>query len=179
MLAAAVRDYEAAYDTASILDAAAPPARLVELAARAEVLAASDMPRAIASARRIASARDAEIVPLLREIQLEPPGWVPLRLPIAAWDAMSHLQWSYRLLRSVDHAFVRRAEEAATWLVSRADGGASVLAVTHGGIRRIIDWCLRRRGWRPLPGKRGYEHWGCWSYRDGAAGQTRAGDPRP
>lgn len=36
--------------------------------------------------------RELAVSPLLREIDLEPPRWIPLRLPIEVWDAFSHLQ---------------------------------------------------------------------------------------
>src|SRR6185503_9821431 len=82
-----VRDFEHAYNVAGIRDDDAPPSELIALTAKAHVLAASDLPRAIASARRLAADRDLAISPLLREIELEPPSWIPMPLPIEAWDA--------------------------------------------------------------------------------------------
>ena len=66
MRGAGVRDFERAYNAAGILDDDVPPPELIRVAAGAHVIAASDLPRAIASARRIAPARDPDVTPLLR-----------------------------------------------------------------------------------------------------------------
>jgi broad specificity phosphatase PhoE len=158
-----VHAFEDAYDAAGIVDHEGPPPELLRVAEGAQVIAASDLPRAIASARRIAPAREAEITPLLREFRLEPPRWLP-RLPIQAWDVISHWQWSYRMLRAAPHDSMRRASEAAEWLAVRAAGSATVVAVTHGGFRRLIANRLTARGWSAGPGRRSYENWSVWSY---------------
>ena len=159
---AAVREFEDAYDAAGILDEAPPPG-LIEVADRARVIAASDLPRAIASARRIAPMREPEVTPLLREIRLEPAGWMP-RLPIQAWDVISHLQWSCRLMWGARHDAILRANDAAEWLANRTADSATVVAVTHGGFRRVIANRLEARGWRRGPEKRSYANWSVWSY---------------
>ena len=163
MRSADVGAFEDDYDAAGIVDHEDPPPELIRVAAEASVIAASDLPRAIASARRIAPAREPDITPLLREIRLEPPRWLP-RLPIQVWDILSHAQWSYRLARGTQHDFVRRASDAADWLAQRAAGEATVVAVTHGGFRRIIANRLEARGWSAGPERRSYENWSVWSY---------------
>ena len=167
MRGAGVHAFEDAYDVAGILDDDAPPSELIDAAAGAHVIAASDLPRAIASARRLVPAREPEVTSLLREIRLEPPGWMP-HLPIEIWDVISHLQWSYRLLRGASHDSVRRAGEAAAWLASRAADPSTVVAVTHGGFRRIVANRLEANGWRAGSERRSYANWSVWSYsRDG------------
>ena len=163
MRSADVGAFEDAYDAAGIVDHEDPPADLIRVAAGAHIIAASDLPRAIASARRIAPAREPDITPLLREIRLEPPRWLP-RLPIQVWDVLSHAQWSYRLALGTQHDFVRRAADAAEWLAQRAADSATVVAVTHGGFRRIIADRLVARGWHAGPERRSYENWSVWSY---------------
>ena len=163
MHAAGVHDYENAYDAAGILDDDAPPPELIRAAESAQVVAASDLPRAIASARRIAPAREPDVTPLLREFRLEPPGWMP-RLPMQFWEVFSHAQWSYRLLRSTAHDVIRRADDAAEWLAQRAGDSAAVVAVTHGGFRRIVASRLEARGWRAASERRSYANWSVWSY---------------
>ena len=158
-----VRDFESAYDAAGILDHDDPPREVVRAASRADVIAASDLPRAIASARRIAPGRDPDITPLLRECKLEPPRWMP-RLPMQAWEVLSHVQWSYRILRGAPHGDVRRATDAVQWLVQRAGDSATVVAVTHGGFRRLIAGGLEMRGWRAGAERRSYANWSIWSY---------------
>src|SRR5689334_19726459 len=85
-----VGSYEDAYDAHGIRDDDGPGDELHALVARKPLLVASDLPRAIASAQRLAPEGEIQLSPLLREIRLEPPRWVPLRLPIQVWDAFSH-----------------------------------------------------------------------------------------
>jgi len=165
MSADRVGDYEDAYDAVGIAEDSHPPARLLELASGAEVIAASDLLRAVRSAERLAPGTPPVIRPELRELRLEPPLWLPARLPIAAWDVMSAAQWTYRLTLRVEHEFVRRADAAARWLMAETAPGRTVLAVTHGGIRRLIDQRLRDYGCQLVAGRRSFENWSCWSYR--------------
>ena len=162
---AQVSAYEDAYDAVGIRDDDNPGAEAARLAGGHALIVASDLPRAIASARRLAAEGDIHFSPLLREIRLEPPRWVPVRLPIQMWDVFSYVQWSYRLLSGADHEFVRRAKEAADWLAGHAAGSSSVVAVTHGGFRRLLDARLVARGWKRGFTKRNYDNWSVWSYR--------------
>lgn len=57
-----------------------------------------------------------------------------------------------RLLLGTDHEYARRANDAADWLVERAGNSSTVVAVTHGGFRRIVADRLAARGWRAPPG---------------------------
>ena len=158
--------YEDAYDAHGIRDDDTPGTRLDAVIGGSPKIVASDLPRAITSAERIAGDRLIELSPLLREIRLEPPRWIPVRLPIQIWDVFSHVQWSYRLLSDADHEYVRRGREAADWLIGHAAQSSNVVAVTHGGFRRILDARLVARGWRRGPEKRSYENWSVWSYRN-------------
>ena len=160
-----VHGYEDAYDGAGIRDDDRPGEDLQALVGGNPLIVASDLPRAVASAQRLTPERDIEISPLLREIRLEPPRWVPVQLPIQVWDVFSHAQWSYRLLSNADHEYVRRAGEAVDWLIGHAARTTNVVAVTHAGFRRILDAKLVSRGWRPLSTQRSYAHWSVWSYR--------------
>jgi broad specificity phosphatase PhoE len=164
MNAAGVQRFEDGYNAADIHGDSHPPAELVAIAAKATVVAASDMRRAIASVQRLVPGREADITPLLREITLETPAWVRFPLPILGWDVISHSLVSWYIARSRDHEFLRRAELAAHWLAERAAESASVVAVTHGGFRRILDHRLVTRGWARIPGSRSYENWSVWSY---------------
>lgn len=159
-----VPDYDRNYNAAGILDDDLPPSELVEIATRADTLVASDLRRAVESARRIAPGRDPIVLPLFREIALEPPRWVPIPLPIAVWDVISFVQWSYRLAIRADHDYVRRADSAVDWLVGRALNAEYVVAVTHGGFRRIVARRLEARGWRADGRRLGYANWSAWSF---------------
>ena len=157
--------FEDAYDAAGIRDDSPPPERLRDVAAAADVLCASDLPRAIESVRRVAPGREVMISPLLREIRLEPPPWIPFPLPISAWDALSHAQWSYRLLTKREHECIRRADAAADWLEQHAGDAASVVVLTHGGVRRLIADRLEGRGWQRVRAPRSYANWSTWELR--------------
>ena len=159
-----VGSFEAAYNAAGIRDDSLPPAELIAASGRADIVVASDMIRAIDSARRLRPGREPEICPLLREITLDPPLWLRVPLPILLWDVACHTMVSYRIWRDTDHEQVQRAREAAAWLVQRATTGRTIVAVTHGGFRRLLDAQLRRRGWERTPGVRSYENWSTWTY---------------
>ena len=158
-----VRAFESAYNAAGILEHDAPPVDLIQAAEGAHVIAASDLPRAIASARRIAPAREPEVTPLLREFELDAPPWIP-RLPMQVWEIFSHLLWSVRMLQESPHESLRRASDAAEWLTQRAADAATVVAVTHGGFRRLISNRLEARGWQAGVERRSYANWSVWSY---------------
>ena len=159
-----VRDYERGYDRAGIRGDDRPPPDLLAIAARADLLATSDLIRAVESARRLAPGREPVVSPLLREIELDPPRWIPMPLPLALWDALNFARWSLRLAVGADHAFVRRADRAADWLIERTADAASVVAVTHGGFRRLVARRLAARGWRADAKRLGYGHWSAWPF---------------
>lgn len=153
-----------AYDSAGILADDAPPAAIEAAAASADVLASSDLPRALASVRRLAPGREPAITELLREIPLETPPFIRTRMPLEAWDVLLYLRWSYRLIRGTETSEVLRADAATDWLIARAGEASTVLAVTHGSFRRIVAACFAERGWRAEPGRRRYKHWSSWSF---------------
>lgn len=159
-----VSQFEDAYDAAGIVEGSTPPFALIDSATNAGLIVASDLPRAIDSAERLAGGRRIVYSALLREIRLEPPRWIPFRLPIEAWDAFSHAHWSYRLLVGTSHEFVRRADAAAEWLEQQARAAKSIVAVTHGGFRRILARSLVRRGWRAgaLARQGRHANWSSW-----------------
>jgi broad specificity phosphatase PhoE len=152
------------YDAAGIRDEA-PPAEAVTAAANADVFAASTLPRAIESVRRLAPDRSAELTPLLREINFESPHWFPIRLPVNTWDAIDYVVNGYRIMRRRPTADLRRADEATDWLVSRVAKNSTLLAVTHGGFRRFLWATLVDRGWTPEFTRKAYHNWSVWSFR--------------
>ena len=162
MQAAGVALYEDAYDSAGIRDDDHPPESLRTLAASSRIVA-SDLARAVASAERLVAREAIGTTPLLREIRIEPPRWIPVKLPIVVWDAMSYAEWFYRLRVGTDHPYMRRAREAADWLIRHASEKPT-LALTHGAFRLLLEPALRERGYRQDPGPRSYENWSVWSY---------------
>src|SRR4029078_11408016 len=102
-----------------------PPKTLLRRVADAAHIVASDLPRAIASAERLAGGRPIHTSPLLREIPLPIPR-LPMRAPLAAWGTAMHLAWSYRIVRrdkSADE--LSRVAAAMTWLESVSGPGVT------------------------------------------------------
>jgi broad specificity phosphatase PhoE len=162
---AGVAHWRDAYDAAGIQAACRPPATLVDLAANASDVVASDLPRAVASAERLTAKRPIRLSPLLREAALEIPR-SSLRLPLGLWGMLIHIGWSYRLLRGTDATPEDRARaaQAAAWLAELVADGSTALAVTHGVIRRLIAQQLVVLGWMSAGRRGGYRHWSAWSF---------------
>ncbi|MDF1504312.1 histidine phosphatase family protein [Roseisolibacter sp. H3M3-2] len=154
------------YDRAGIHDDDAPPPALVDEVRLAAVLAASDMPRALASAARLCPGREVACSPLVREVGLPIPAWLPGRAPLAVWALGIHATWIFDLARRrAEPAEVGpRVRERAARCAARcaaADGG-TVAVVTHGVMRRLLARELAAAGWRGAPGRRSYAHWSVW-----------------
>lgn len=152
-----------AYDRAGILDGEQPPEELRVLAPDALVVA-SDMVRAQQSAALLAARFTTS--PLLREVRLVVPACGGWRLPFALWALVVGVRWAWGRRRS-DPAFaddIARADEAAAWLESLANEHGTVIAVTHGAVRRYLADALAARGWIvTLPRKRTWAPWSAWS----------------
>ena len=163
-----VERWRAAYDEAAVAPDDAPPAWLVDAVAGARVIAASDLPRAIASAERLADGRAVVLSPLFREVPLPIPEWLPCRAPLAAWDALVRLSWGVEQLRGHDAppAALTRARLAARWCGAAcrdaSDRDATIAVVTHGVFRRVLARRLLADGWRAAPGFRSRAHWSAW-----------------
>src|SRR5437868_3854532 len=63
-----------------------------------------------------------------------------------------------------DHEYVRRADAAADWLEREARTSAMIVAVTHGGFRRILAARLVARGWHAQApqGPQRHANWSYW-----------------
>jgi broad specificity phosphatase PhoE len=161
--AAGVQQWRDAYDLAGITDRSMPPQTLVRRVADATHIVASDLPRAIASAERLAGGRRIHTSPLLREIPLPIPR-LPMRAPLAAWGTAMHLAWSYRVVRrdkSADE--LARVGAAIEWLTSVA-GSELTVVVTHGVFRSSLARELLRLGWVSEGRKGGFSHWSEWTF---------------
>jgi broad specificity phosphatase PhoE len=161
--AAAVQHWRDAYDLAGITDRSVPPKTLLRRVADAAHIVASDLPRAIASAERLAGGRPIHTSPLLREIPLPIPR-LPMRAPLAAWGTAMHLAWSYRVVRrdkSADE--LARVAAAIEWLEGVA-GSELTVVVTHGVFRSTLARELVRAGWVSEGRKGGYSHWSEWTF---------------
>jgi broad specificity phosphatase PhoE len=164
------------YDTAGIQTVTQPPEALVQVAAEAVHIVASDLRRAIGSAERLAPNRHIRVSGLLAESPLPIPRW-PTPLPFGAWEALIHLGWNYRIVRGIDatEADRARAAAAAEWLAGIVADGSTALVVTHGVFRRLVAKALVERRWTSAGRRGGYHHWSSWSY----AGPAETWGKRP
>jgi broad specificity phosphatase PhoE len=172
-----VRRWMAAYDAAEIMPDHAPPPELEALARDASLIVASDLPRTVASAIRLAPERDIVRTPLLREAPMETPerplrGFGGIRLPLRVWGVLWGTQWIASWLWNAEPPGIgpaerARAEQAADLLVAQAqDAGGRVVVVTHATFRVVLARALARRGWRG-PDQRPYHEWSAWRYVPG------------
>jgi len=159
--------WRAAYEAAAIDPVSNPPPALVREAAAAGVVAASDAPRAIASAERLVGVeREVVVSPLIRETDLRAPGWVRGRLPLAGWALAIGAEWvrGTGLGGRTPPETAARVVAAADWLAGLAQAHGSVLAVTHGDFRRLLAVFLVSEGWKRGPGSRGIRNWSTWRF---------------
>ena len=169
-----VRQWMVAYDAAEIAAHDPPPAQLIDLARDADLILASDLPRAVASAVLLAARESVQTSALLREAPLEThehpfPRLLGIRLPLRIWGLVFMSRWLWaswrrRPLPGVDEAALARADAAADWLVQLATGRRRVIAVTHGTFRTLLTTALERRGWRG-PDRRPFHNWSAWTLR--------------
>lgn len=178
---AGMHRWREAYDAAGIVDTHPPPPRLLSEIAKADVVGASDLPRAIASAEALAAGRQVLITPLLREEPLPIPAAMKLPMPLGAWNVILTVSWFARILRGVESSTEDRdrARKAAAWCrdagIAAAGPEATVAVVTHGVFRRTLARQLAAEGWSFAPGKRSYDHWSVWELRSSAfSGQQSA-----
>ena len=155
-----------AYDAAGIDPRAAPPAAAVDAVAATDIVICSDLPRAKETAERLARSKSIVETPLLRETVLEIPAWLPMRLPISAWDGLTHIQWGYGILLKADPSQRdrKRADDAIEWLSSLDSGPSSIAVITHGVFRRLLAMRLQDLGWHTPAGRRSYKPWSVWPF---------------
>ena len=162
---AGVYAWRDAYDRTGIQPDSQPPHALIQLAEGAQHIIASDLPRAVESAKRLAPEREVVISALLRETMLDVPRW-PTRMPAVAWEGLAHLVWGYRVLRGMDTTNEDRARAIATseWLAGLVVDGSTAVVVTHGVYRRQLSLQLLARGWISVGRTGGYDNWSTWSF---------------
>jgi broad specificity phosphatase PhoE len=155
-----------ATDAAGIAAHSHPPAELVARVADTNFLMASDLPRAIESARRLAPGRPIETSPLFRESMTEIPKWLPLRWPLRIWRIANGTQWVYRILKGTDAPpkELERIAAAARLLTERVQSHESLTVVCHGVFRRLLGRRLVHEGWTAEPGRHSYANWSMWEY---------------
>jgi broad specificity phosphatase PhoE len=142
-----------AYERAAILETEIAPPELCALAAKATTLVASNAPRAIASAEKLAPGREVLVTPLVRELELQPPRLLGLKWPGIVWM----LAFAVRGLKPTE-AEAARVREAAKLLHNFGDA----VVVTHGAVRPAIARELVKLGWHQGGARRSH-HWSAWT----------------
>ena len=169
-----VRRWMVDYDAAEIMLHHPPPPELEALARDAARVIASDLPRTVASAVRLAPGHPVVRAALLREAPLETvamplPALAGIRLPFRGWGLVFGARWLASWLRGapppgVDATTLARADEAAQWLAGHvAETRGRVVVVTHATFRLLVAQALVRRGWR-APERRSFREWSSWRY---------------
>ena len=160
--ASGLRAWRKAYEDAGIHNRARVPNELARLADSADLVLASDAPRAVASARMLAPADEVVVSPLLRELDLEAPDLGSIRLPLLGWAVLVGARSLLLTLRRQypSTAEAARLDEAVGWLNELATRHRLIVAVTHASFREQLSARLMRRSWRQEPGARTRQFFG-------------------
>jgi broad specificity phosphatase PhoE len=146
------REYEnwwEGYDRAALAQGEAPPPALIEAARDANVIFASPLARAMATANAVAGGRPIIQDPVFLEAALPPPPVWGKRTP-EAWGVWARMAWwlGRHAGRESRQQAEWRAEAAAATLTARALRGENVALFGHGWFNRMIRPVLKAQGWR-------------------------------
>jgi broad specificity phosphatase PhoE len=146
------REYEewwAGYDRAGLAEGETPPVALLDAARDADVVFASTLPRAIATAKAVVGDKPIIEDPVFTEAPLPPPPVWGRRSP-RAWGVWSRTAWwlGRHAGRESRQGAELRAEAAAATLTARALRGENVVAFGHGWFNRMIRPVLKAQGWK-------------------------------
>lgn len=157
------RDWWANYDRVGLRADSAPPPDLIEVAKDADILLASTLPRAVATAKAVAGEKTVELDPVFIEAPLPAPPVPGLYLKPPTWGVLSRIVWwlGYSGQTESRREAEARADAAAEQLVKIAATGTDILLFAHGWFNRMLRPALKRRGYDcVLDGGDSY-----WSYR--------------
>lgn len=172
------RQFVERYDAAKIERLAEPTAAAQRVMAQADVVFASNLPRALHTAELLGMPMQPVVDPRFREIEFPVDFPRYFRFSALIWSAIAIALWrlGYSSSRSESLTQTRQRARLATDLLegqcgderdgliqSQREFSTSVVLVAHGGINRLIAKELRSRGWRGprFPHSR---HWGCTTY---------------
>jgi broad specificity phosphatase PhoE len=136
------------YDRAQLAEGETPPEALLAAAAEADVVFASTLPRALATAKAAVAGKPVIEDPVFIEAALPPPPIWGKRTP-RAWGVWARIAWwtGRHAGRESRQAAELRAEAAAATLTARALRGENVILFAHGWFNRMIRPVLKRQGW--------------------------------
>lgn len=154
--AAGYRRWWATYEAGGILPGQTPPAALLEIARRADVIFASIRPRAIQTAEAVVAGKTFSREPLLVEAPLPPPPlprWI--RLSPRTWGLVARTAWwffGHSEGQETRAAAEARARTAVGRLTEAAEAGREVLVLAHGFFNAMLARELEAQGWRQVSG---------------------------
>lgn len=150
------------YDRARLHPDEQPPQELIAMAAQADVLYASTLPRAIHTAQMLAPGREPITDPVFVEAALPPPR-LPWRRRPGHWGVLARIAWWFGVHGEAEsrRAAEIRAEAAVATLTAQALRGHNVMLCAHGWFNRMMRPVLRAQGWREVANTGD----GYWSYR--------------
>lgn len=150
LAAGGYREWWAEYDRVELHPSEAPPPEVIAAARAADILIASGLPRALATARMAAPEREIAIDRDFIEAPLPPPP-LPrfMQLKPPTWGVLSRIAWwlGYTAGEESRPTAEARAEAGADKLVALTRGGQSVMVFAHGWFNRMLRPALMRRGY--------------------------------
>jgi len=164
------------YDAAGIDRSFVPPLAVQRLARAAGRIVASDLPRAVESARMLAPRRRVETQRMFREAGLPTPWFGPARVDPAVWGTVLRIAWFMGWAPNGESVLRARARAtaAARTLTDLSERAGSVLLVGHGVFNGLIAWELCKAGWAGPRVLRG----SYWSFGVYERAGSRGGRPR-
>lgn len=173
------------YDLTGLAPDQEPPKALIDIAAGANVVLTSTLPRAIETAEAVT--QGARIIPrdaLFVEAPLPPPPLFPdsVRLTPTTWGVISRTFWfmGYAPEGCENHARARkRVRRVADRLIGEAqESGGDVLLCAHGYLNWMLHRVLIRRGWKLVEHRGGNDYWSHRAYRKVRPETSLAAPPR-
>lgn len=171
----AFQNYIDRYQQSGLSPESAPPAELPVLIKDAKRIFASDLQRAIESARRLAPGTRLITDQLFTEAPLASPPIRGLRLKVPAWAVVARVAWHGGYtpdIESYRQAKLRVAKAFRILTDAAREDGIAVL-VGHGYFNAMVGRYLRLRGWRRVQGAHRAEFWNTVVYEWGGAEPRR------
>jgi broad specificity phosphatase PhoE len=141
-------DYIDAYEAAGLEPSSLPPAELQDLLRELTTVFTSGRPRAHESAKALAPHAELVADPLFVEAPLASPRIPLLTMRVPKWAVVSRLLWHAGYHPEIENPRMarKRAAEAASILIARAEQDGAVALVAHGYFNWMIGRRLQRQG---------------------------------
>ncbi len=150
------------YDASGLHPDERPPESLIALAARAQTILSSTLPRAIETASQAtAGTRDVPADPIFVEAALPPPPVPFLKLRPGTWGVISRSFWFLGYAPDGVENHIEtwgRVRKIADRLQGHAQTG-DVLLCAHGYLNWMIDRQLLKSGWKRTDRDGGNRYW--------------------